>query len=279
MNSASCNIISRLGGGATSEVFLAERREGAGEPFVIKRLAPHLCGNSEYIKLFEHEARLLGSLNHPGIPRLIEFRDSGDAPEIHMQFRPGKSLFAILQDSRRLKETLPLNTAQRILGGLFDIVAHIHEAHAPDGKALHALHRDICPMNIIIGPQDTASLIDFGSASSVMLESEPEEALFGRFSYLAPEQTQGGCATTASEIFALGIVSYELFCGVHPFRANGAESTLRNIESASCMSPGCACPGLPAPVESLIARLLRIDPTKRPASVRAALAELNSIEM
>ena len=277
MNSASCSIISRLGGGAMSQVFLARPADG-GAPFVVKRLAAHLCGNSEYTALFRHEARLLGALAHPAIPRLIGFFDDPDAPEIHMQFMPGRSLLTVLQESRKHGAALPLPEVRRILRGLLDGVTHVHEARNAAGAPLMALHRDLCPLNVIVGPQNAPALIDFGSAYSRMLESEPEGALFGRFSYLAPERTSGGRATAASDIFSLGVMAYELFCGAHPFRDCGPEATLRNIESASFLAPGCARPGLPRGLEKLVKSMLARNPRGRPPDARTALAELDALE-
>ncbi len=271
-------IVSRIGGGATSEIFLAEHSEKSGT-FVVKRLAVHLCGNSEYLNLFRHEAELLALLHHSGIPQLIEFHNECERPEIHMQFMPGRSLFGIFQEKRKLRETLPASDALDIMRRLCEIAAHVHEARLANGEPAQALHRDICPMNIIIGLQNRVSLIDFGSAASRLLENEPQDALFGRFSYLAPEQTRGEKASVASEIFSLGIIAYELFCGVHPFRAYGAEATLCNIESASCLPPGCACPGLSPAVESLISRMLHIEAQERPPGVRVVLDELNSLKI
>jgi tetratricopeptide (TPR) repeat protein len=265
-------IIAALGSGGMGEVYQA-RDARLGRDVAVKVLPEHLTHHSERIERFIREARAASSLNHPNI---VTIHEIGDAPEtgffIVMELVKGRSLRALLGAPCALG--IVLHVGRQISAAL--AVAH----------AAGIVHRDIKPENIMVRDDEYVKVLDFGLARLVPTCVEHMEAqtapatelgaVVGTTRYMSPEQARGKMVTTASDVFSLGIVLYELATGQHPFAASAEIDVSHAIVSEPAVSPSRLKTDLPATLDLLILQMLQKAPDLRPSAreVETMLADL-----
>jgi len=240
----------RIATGGMGEVWLAEdnvlHREVA-----VKYLKREYADNPDFHDRFLNEARTAASLHHPGIATVFDFGESeaeGGLPYLVMEYVPGKALSEILAT-----ETL---SVERSRGLVLQAATALSEAHA---RGL--VHRDIKPGNILVTDDGTAKITDFGIARTV--DGAPLTStgqVLGTPTYLSPEQAEGGSATPASDVYALGVVLFECLVGTAPFVADSAVA----VAIAHLREPVPALPpSVPADLAAVVATALAKDPAQR----------------
>ena len=245
-----------LGAGGAGAVHLAHDRL-LGRDVAIKLLRP---GQDEHADArLRAEARIAGSLSHPGIARLLAFGEepttAGVMPYLVMEHVDGRTLRDLLRSGDRLS----VNTVLRLVGQIADALAVVHRAGI--------VHRDLKPANIMIARDGRAVLLDFGIA-----RHHAEEPLtltgtiVGTVDYISPEQAAGSSATHASDLYALGTLAYECLTGLRPLSRDTQVSTL--MAHATIPMPPLP-PSHPEGVRELIAALAALDPAHRPPSAYA----------
>ncbi len=262
-------ILSSLGAGAMGEVYLAEDKR-LERKVAIKLLPAELTKDAARLRRFEQEARAASALNHPNIVTIHEIGEAEAGRYIVMEYIRGVTLRALIVNRPAAEQWLSWSKQiARALG-----VAH----------AAGIVHRDIKPENIMVRDDGYVKVLDFGLArlapASIELEANTLErtnpgSLLGTASYMSPEQARGETATSASDIFSLGIVFYELATGQRPFRANSLLGMLQAITTETPLAPSRLNPETPAPLESLILQMLEKDARLRPSAkeVVAAIKE------
>ncbi|HPR89290.1 MAG TPA: serine/threonine-protein kinase [bacterium] len=250
----------------TGSVWLA-RHIHLEQPVILKILKLSSLIDPAAVERFKREARLLARLNHPNIIRVLDFSAETEAFYISCEYFPGVSLRARLQGAG-------LTLADKC--GIFrQVAAALEAAHLQQ-----IIHRDVKPENILIDDHGRVKLADFGLAQLQQGATlTRKSALVGTPGYMSPEQIRGEALTPASDLFALGIVAFELFFGRHPFIAADVGETLNTIvSSAEVTLP--EDPGVPQALRELTAGLLRKEQRTRfgPAAevvrcLQAALAE------
>ncbi|MBI4866519.1 MAG: serine/threonine protein kinase [Candidatus Wallbacteria bacterium] len=250
-----------LGKGATSVVYLG-KQSTLGRNVVVKLLRA-IEGDLE--ARFLREARVLSSLDHPGIARLIDFGQAGGRHYMATLFEPGASLASVLQERR----ALPWRETARVGRDVAEALAAVHDAGV--------IHRDVKPGNILIGAQGGAKLIDFGfsrlAASSLTAPGE----YIGTPAYSAPEQCFSGTCDPLSDLYSLGVVLYEAMSGVNPFRGGSpAEACKLQLTHVVTTFPDGA-PEVPDDLRTLVLSMLEKTPQDRPASVRQVSDRLAAI--
>src|SRR5262245_15492747 len=202
------------------------------------------------------EAQAAARLNHPNIVAVYDAGEAEGQPFIVMELVEGESLRAY--QPQTLEETLLL--AQQICAAL----QHAHAAGI--------IHRDLKPENIILTPTQTLKLMDFGLARSADMPHLTEEgAIMGTLSYLAPELIEGQPASIQSDLYALGVVLYELVAGCPPFSGDTLIAVLSQHLHAAVTAPSAHNAEIPAWLDELILRLLSKQPEARPASAEEVL--------
>jgi eukaryotic-like serine/threonine-protein kinase len=228
-------------------------------PIAVKMLRERCARDPEAPARFLAEARSAAKLCHPGIARVFDFNDAG-RPFIVMELVDGPSLAVALAGGR-----IPLWRA-------LDIVAQVARAL----EAAHSagvIHRDIKPANLLLAPNGEVKVTDFGIAHSSDSPALTRAGMvLGTPAYLAPERIDGRPATSAADLYALGIVLYECVTGVRPFYGTRLEIALAHRDHPLPLMPA----SVPAPVRRLVADLTAKDPAARPpaataVAVRAAL--------
>ena len=249
-------ILAPLGKGGMGEVYLAH--DSLLERKVALKLLPaEFTGDRNRIRRFEHEAKAASALNHPNIVSIYGLGDSGFGQYIVMEWIEGRSLRAFGQ--------LPLPAAAiREIG--MQVARALEVTHAAG-----LIHRDIKPDNIMVRADGLAKVLDFGLARLVGPMADLVDtrsvtlpgSIVGTVRYMSPEQARGEWLTSASDLFSLGIVFYELATGRHPFEADSAIGYLHSIVSRQVIPPSRLNPGIPAWLETLLLRMLEKDPAKR----------------
>jgi serine/threonine-protein kinase len=256
-----------LGSGGMGIVFKARDHE-IGDVVALKMLKPEVAGDQKLVERLKTELRLARKVVHPNVLRLFDFGELDGVPYISMEYVRGIPLRELLERSGRLPPAAALRLLRQLASGLA-------AAHAEG-----ILHRDIKPENIILDAAGNAKLMDFGLARPVQrIEAGQTQAgwLVGTPHYMAPEQIQGQEAVPASDVYACGVVAYEVFLGKLPFVGDNPMEVLLAHLNQPPREPKELWPEIPEPLRNLILRCLEKNPAARPASGRELLAELERL--
>lgn len=255
-------LIDRLGEGGMGEVYRAVHSK-IGRPAAVKVLSQAAHG-PEFIERFLNEARIQASLQHTNIVTLYDFLEFNGQPCIIMEYIEGQTL------TERIHSTgcLPLPDALRIFQALTDALHYVHQQGI--------IHRDIKSNNVKITPSGHVKLLDFGIAKSGTSPSLTVTGGFiGTLQYLSPEQMQGGVADARSDIWALGVLLYEMITGHLPFDATTLGEFYQKISKANYLQPSVINPNVPREMERIISRCLKKNPSDRYQSAGELLLDVN----
>jgi predicted Ser/Thr protein kinase len=253
-------IIGLLGQGGMGEVYRATDLT-LGQSVALKFLPAEAAGNSRLLERFAGEVRVARQVSHPNVCRVYDLGEIDGAPFISMEYVDGEDLSSLLTRIGRLPADKAMETARKICAGL--AAAH-HRG---------IIHRDLKPQNIMMNKRGDVVIMDFGLAAIADQLSGPE-ARNGTPAYMAPEQLKGAEVTTPSDIFALGLVLYELFTGKRPYDARTVPQLLSQQESGQLTSMTSLAADVDPAVEKAIRRCLDPDPLKRPSGALAVAAAL-----
>jgi eukaryotic-like serine/threonine-protein kinase len=238
-----------LGAGGMGMVWRATHRE-LGRDVAIKRLSESAAAGIP-LERFRNEARLHGTLNHPRIAQLYDFIEDDGTPCIVMEYVSGPTIEQQLHSG-----PIPLHTAITILEMVADAVGYLHQRGI--------IHRDIKPSNVKLRPDGSPVLLDFGIARA---EGDPRLTktgmIIGSPHTIAPEQFEGRQLDGRSDVWALGVLLYEMITGRPPFTGESIAVLANVILNSTPIPPSQRLKTLPARVDSLIARCLERDPARR----------------
>ena len=224
-----------LAQGGMAEIYRARlaSEDGAGRLIVIKRIQAGFDSNSEFLKMFKSEIKVTMGFSHPNIVQLFDFGEEQNQPYIAMEWVDGKNLRQIINRFHELNQALPIDLAVYIAE---QSSAGLQYAHSYKdkitGEPLNIVHRDISPQNILVSFEGGVKVIDFGIAKATT-NSEATRAgiIKGKPSYLSPEQISGDILDGRSDVFALGIVLWEMLTGKKLFAGDNDLAILKLIES------------------------------------------------
>ena len=261
-------LLGRLGSGGMAEVYLA--RAVGLEDFefekivVLKRVLPERHDDRRYAAMFRDEARVAATLEHPNIVHTHDIGIKDDECFFTMEYLHGEDLKAILAAANKAKEQLPLELAMQIAVGCAAGLHHAHEQTDYAGRPLEIVHRDVSPSNIIVTRQSGVKLIDFGIAKAASdKEHTGVGVLKGKVAYMSPEQCRGEVLDRRCDIFALGIVLYEMVTMSRPFAANNVLGTVHKLLAEEPVRPHELRRDCPPALERIVLKALEKDPAKR----------------
>jgi len=251
-------LVERIGSGGMGDVYRAVHAR-IGRVAAIKILKGVNASVSSRER-FLNEAKIQSDLDHPNIAVLYDFSDAGQYPCIIMEYIEGPTLYDMLQTQGRLSPGLALTYFREIVAAM----AYIHDRNI--------IHRDIKPSNIKITPQGKVKLLDFGISKSSSKDNFTREgSLIGTDQYLAPEQLQGHPASSATDIWALGALLYELVTGRPAFASSSQAELYNKIVNFSLTNPTVFIPDLSPELEKVILCCLKKSPQQRFASAKDLL--------
>jgi serine/threonine-protein kinase len=260
-------LIAELASGGMATVFLARLGGVAGfQRFVaIKRLHPHLASDRDFIQMFLDEARIAARLHHPHVVPILEIGESEKGYYLVMEYIEGDTLARLMARSAQSGNALPTRVAVR---AAIDALAGLHAAHEmtdDEGKPLEIVHRDVSPQNILVGVDGTARITDFGVARAASrLTTTKSGQLKGKLSYMAPEQARGKGIDRRADVFAMGIVLWELLARKRLFKSDGGEAeTLNKVMNEPIPHVRDANPELPESIAAVCMQALERDIDKR----------------
>lgn len=228
-------VIERLAAGGMAEVFRGESAgiEGFRKKVAIKRVLPKLSANLEFINMFLDEARLCAYLSHSRCVQVFDIGEAGGSHFIVMEFVDGADLKEMMDHLAQRGARLPIGVACMVALQVCEGLAYAHEAVDHTGQPLGIVHRDISPHNVLMTRHGEVKLVDFGLAkASSHLTKEDEDIVKGKFGYLAPEVTLGRGADRRVDIFAAGIILWEMLAGRRLFEGTSDLETFRLVQAA-----------------------------------------------
>jgi len=255
-------IVGRLGAGGMGEVYRADDLQ-LGMPVALKFLPVKYAHDPGRLERLRGEVRIARQVSHQNVCRVYDISEADGLCFLTMEFIDGEDLSSLLRRIGRLPPDKAVELARQIVAG----VAAAHE--------LDVVHRDLKPANVMIDGRGHARVADFGLASTLDEEGRGPRDLAGTPVYMAPEQIDGAAPTKQSDVYALGLVLYELFTG-QPAHVAESLAELRQLHSSSgsLTSPSEVVRDMDPAAERVILRCLEPDPRDRPMSALSVLAAL-----
>src|SRR3954452_18986861 len=245
-------ITERVAAGGMAEVFrgVAESMRGFKKNIAIKRILPSLTKNKKFVAMFLDEARLSLALQHANIVQVFDIGHSEDTYFIVMEYVDGVDLKALLEWRRRINRRVPIAHGLYMILEICKGLAYAHEVHNPEtGGLMGIVHRDISPPNVLISKQGEVKVVDFGLAKATsqgeikvvdfglakatsQVEITDPGVVKGKMSYLSPEAARGEEVDARADIFAVGILLYELLTGKRLFYGETDYQTVELVRNA-----------------------------------------------
>ncbi len=228
----------------------------------IKVMDPHLTADPAFVARFEREARAAAQLHHPAVVSVHDQGVDGDQVYLVMELIDGGNLRDLLNQRGKLVPAIALS----ILGPVLSALGAAHRAGL--------VHRDVKPENVLIGPGGQVKVADFGLARAIGENGVTSDSeILGTVAYLSPEQVETGAADARSDVYAAGIVLYEMLAGQAPYRGETAISVAYQHVNSDVPS----VPEIPLALDTLVRKATRRDPSLRPPNADAFLGELERV--
>lgn len=267
-------ILNRVDVGGMAEIFRARNIE-TGEILAIKRILPSLVGQAEFVKMFIDEAGVCLSLKHPNIVRVDQIGMMDNSLFMSMEYVDGTNLREVLSFANQYNFILPIHEAVRIAICVLDGLQYAHVHTNEKGEALNLIHRDVSPPNILLGYNGEVKITDFGLVKSKSQISKTVPGLIkGKFSYLSPEAAYGESIDLRSDIYAVGIVLWEMLTS-RPLFVDPVEMKILDLVRKSIVpSVRSINPLVPEALEAIVMKGLARDRAKRYQTAQAFADDL-----
>ncbi|MBL8951685.1 MAG: protein kinase [Myxococcaceae bacterium] len=268
----------KLAQGGMAEVFLARQRgpNGVEKVCVVKRMLPGLSEDLTFIEMFLDEARLAARLSHAGIAQILDFGHESNTFYLALEYVAGQNLKQVLEARLARKKKVPLPVAARLVSLVAQALDYAHHAVDEKGRPLDLIHRDVSPQNVMVGANGEVKLIDFGIAKAAT-DSHRTVAgtLKGKYAYMSPEQLRTSKIDQRTDIYALGLVLYELIT-LHP--AVPPNENMNALLMAAAQRKYAPIdqfrPETPAPLRRVLDKALALEPKDRFQKARDMAAAL-----
>jgi serine/threonine protein kinase len=266
-------ILALLALGGTAEIYLARIAGAAGfeKYVVVKCLHDHLADDTEFVKMFLDEARLGAMFDHSNVVQTFELGEHENRYYMVMEFLAGLSLAMIVRRAQDrlsggiLPVPLTLNVAAQACAGL-------HYAHdrTANGKPLNLVHRDISPQNLVISFEGIVKVVDFGIARAEVRDTKTKAGTIkGKFAYMSPEQCIAANVDRRTDVFALGVIVWELLTGRRLFKRNSPYETYQAVIECAVPAPSSINNQLEPAVDEIVMKAVAKDKEQRYPSAEA----------
>jgi serine/threonine-protein kinase len=225
---------------------------------------PGFASDEKFVAMFLDEARVAARIRHPNVVATLDVEQDEEGLFLVMEFVEGPSLSAMLRALKRRGDPMPRGIALRIL---IDALAGLHAAHeqtGPEGEPLNVVHRDVSPQNILVGLDGLAKITDFGVAlAEARLSSTRGGEVKGKLGYMAPQQVRAEPIDRRADVYALGVVLWEVLVGARLFAADNDAAVVNLVLAGPKASPREVRSDIPEPLDRACMRALSADSDAR----------------
>jgi serine/threonine protein kinase len=264
-------VLKRLASGGMAEVFVAESAgiEGFKKQVAIKRVLPALSRKETFIAMFLDEARLSAHLSHSNVVSVFDIGVGDGTYFIVMEYVEGADLKNVMDHRKKIAQPVPVEEAVFIATKICQGLAYAHELTTADGRPLNIVHRDITPANVLITKYGEIKIVDFGlaKASSQLAESDAG-VIKGKFGYLAPETVMEIGVDHRVDVFAVGIILWEMLAGQRLFLGKNDYATVQAVARAEIPPLADINPAVPQELDWILAQGLARDRDARYPTAR-----------
>ncbi|MBZ4417063.1 serine/threonine-protein kinase [Myxococcus sp. RHSTA-1-4] len=274
-------LVRKLATGGMAEVYLAKAAGPMGfeKTLVLKRILPHLAEDPAFVEMFLGEAKLAAQLEHPNVVQIFDFGEAEGSFFLAMELIDGPNLRKLVK--RAQAEPLPPALCAKLVAFAAEGLAYAHDFRdSATGEPLGLIHRDVSPDNILVSRQGAVKVVDFGIAKVAGQSHRTQTGVVkGKVAYMPPEQLQTKPLDRRVDVYALGVVLYELLTGKRPFDATTDVSVMQAILFEAFIPATQRRPDLPGALQQVLDRALEKDREKRYPDCRALQADLERFIM
>lgn len=270
-----------IASGGMATVYLAVHGlEGFQNTVAVKRIHPHLAKDKQFVDMFVDEAHIAARINHPFVCRVFDFGKAADGSYyIAMEFLRGEPLSRVFKalTPERLADPRHPTIIARLIANLAEGLHAAHTLKDTRGECLEVVHRDITPQNLFVLCDGTVRVTDFGIARARVRSHHTEGGrIKGKLSYMSPEQLNQQPVDSRSDLWGLGVVTWELLTGRRLFRAASEGETVLSVLSKPIPPPSRFAGGVPRQLDEIVLRALSRDPEQRYSSARELVRALET---
>jgi serine/threonine protein kinase len=251
------HLLEKIATGGMAEVYRARAYGLAGfeKILVIKKVLPSLAKDDEFIHLFIDEAKIAVQLLHVNIVQVFELGEVNGQYYMALEYVHGLDLARLVSRAKN-KGPFPIPLALFVTGEVLKALSFAHARTDDDGKALHIVHCDISPQNVLISYAGEVKITDFGISRAAFQARSLHDVIRGKYAYMSPEQVEGKALDGQSDVFSLGIVLFELLTGRRLFKAKSRDETIARVRRAEVPSPRSYRPEISEELEALLLKAL-----------------------
>jgi len=271
-------LTERIAQGGMAEIHLGKSvgSDGFARVCAFKRILPHYAQDNEFVEMFRNEANVAKQLQNKNIVQVFDFVSDGTSYMLVMDFVDGQDLRGVLSAAEQQKKRIPIDLACYIAMETLSGLAYAHAAVDVTGKSMGIIHRDVSPQNILVSYEGDVKITDFGIAKAEnQISTTRVGVLKGKFRYMSPEQASGYNIDARSDIFAVGIILYEMLTMARLFRGEDL-AVLEAVRACQVRPPSQVNnSGVPPELDAIVMKLLAKDPLQRYQSGREAVRDLS----
>ena len=263
-------LLTRLASGGMAEIYVARDTTAPDRVAIVKRMLPQFTDNPAYVEMFLDEGRTVSLLRHPNLIAMHDFGFEQDTPYLAMEYLHGVDVRTMTRGAKSRARQIPLQVSLTIAAEVCAGLHHAHEARTLDGYPLELVHRDVSPQNVFLTFAGGIKVIDFGIAKVRGRVHETRAgALKGKVPYMAPEQIRGQAVDRRTDVYAIGVMLYELTIGRLPYLTEPGEdprgefTLMMAIVNHRIARPTALRPNLPSAVERILLTALAAAPAER----------------
>lgn len=275
-------VVDEIGLGGMASVHLA-RMDGLGgfqKWVAIKKIHSHLVQDESFIQMFLDEARIAARISHPNVATVFEVGQHERTYWIAMEYLHGEPLREVMRRTEELGAPMPPEIACRVIADAAEGLHSAHELLGKNGEQLQVVHRDVTPHNLFVTYDGTTKVVDFGIAKfASRMSSTLAGTLKGKLAYMSPEQVHGEALDRRTDIFALGVVLWELTTGQRLFRMESDLDTLAKVQECAVPRPSSLVRGYPIDLEKIVMKALAKNRGERFKTARELSRALQSLLM
>ncbi len=272
-------VVDEIGVGGMASVHLARVDGPAGfqKWVAIKRIHSHLVEDPSFVNMFLDEAKVAARISHPNVATVFKLEQYEDTYWIAMEYLHGEPLREVMRRTEEVGRIAPSEIACRIISDAAEGLHAAHELRSENGEFLGVVHRDVTPHNLFVTYEGTTKVVDFGIAKfSSRLAQTRAGMVKGKLAYMSPEQVSGEAVDRRTDIFALGVVLWELTTGQRLFRMDSDIDTLAKVQECIVTPPSAIVRDYPRDLEAIVLKALSKDQNHRFQTAREFSRALQS---